>query len=95
MGNQNETGMTIPIEQFQCYVGAKIISATPMTEFSFHELQGKPLPENEDRPGYMVEYPNNYRSWSPKEVFEEAYRPVSDGEKDLLMANFTRVDASN
>jgi hypothetical protein len=26
--------------------------------------------------GYKVLYPDGYVSWSPKEVFEEAYRPV-------------------
>lgn len=26
--------------------------------------------------GYKVVYPDGYVSWSPKEVFEEAYRPI-------------------
>lgn len=26
--------------------------------------------------GYKVRYPDGYESWSPKEVFEEAYRPT-------------------
>lgn len=28
-------------------------------------------------PGYKVRYADGYESWSPKDVFEEAYRPVS------------------
>ena len=27
--------------------------------------------------GYRVRYPDGYESWSPKEVFEEAYRPTT------------------
>jgi len=52
------------------YIGAKIIKA---------ELQKK-----EDRDGYKVVYPDGYVSWSPKDVFEEAYREISDKEFDLL-----------
>ena len=28
-------------------------------------------------PGYKVIYPDGYVSWSPKDVFEEAYRPTN------------------
>lgn len=54
----------------RCYIGAKIIQAEPQ--------------EKDGLPGYRVLYPDDYVSWSPKAVFEEAYRPVSDGEKELL-----------
>ena len=27
--------------------------------------------------GYRVKYPDGYESWSPKDVFEEAYRPIN------------------
>ena len=42
------------------YIGTKIIEAE------------KQLRNNEE--GYKVVYPDNYVSWSPKSVFEEAYR---------------------
>ncbi len=29
------------------------------------------------RPGYKVRYADGYESWSPKEAFEEAYRPTN------------------
>lgn len=29
------------------------------------------------RPGYAVQYPDGYVSWSPKEAFEAAYRPTT------------------
>jgi len=45
------------------YIGTKIISAEPST--------------NEDGElGYKVIYQDGYTSWSPKEVFEEAYRTI-------------------
>lgn len=52
------------------YIGSKVINAEPQ--------------EKDGEPGYKVVYPDNYVSWSPKAVFEEAYRLVSDGERDLL-----------
>ena len=27
-------------------------------------------------PGYKVVYPDGYESWSPKDVFEEAYKEI-------------------
>jgi hypothetical protein len=46
----------------QYYVGAKIV-------------HGEPL-EKHGCPGYVVRYEDGYVSWSPKEVFEEAYFAV-------------------
>ena len=54
----------------QAYIGSKIINAEPQ--------------EKDGQAGYKVVYPDNYVSWSPKAVFEEAYRPVSNGERDLI-----------
>ena len=34
--------------------------------------------EKDGRPGYAVKYPDGYISWSPKDVFEAAYFPISD-----------------
>lgn len=33
--------------------------------------------ENSGKEGYIVVYENNYTSWSPKNVFEEAYRRIN------------------
>lgn len=43
----------------KCYVGVKMVQAEPM--------------EKDGKEGYKVVYPDGYESWSPKEVFEEAY----------------------
>ena len=44
------------------YIGTKIINAHP------HAKDGAD--------GYAVTYEDGYTSWSPKKVFEEAYRPT-------------------
>lgn len=53
----------------QQYIGTKIIQAEPALRYSLPNVPG------ED--GYKVVYPDGYESWSPKAVFEEAYRPCS------------------
>ena len=35
-------------------------------------------------PGYKVIYPDGYVSWSPKEVFEHAYREITEDEANLV-----------
>jgi len=52
------------------YIGTKMIKAY---------LQDKDGVE-----GYHVEYPDGYESWSPRDVFEDAYREVSPEEIALL-----------
>lgn len=42
----------------------------------YNSYRGWTIPENEDpsSEGYLVKYNDGYESWSPREVFEEAYR---------------------
>jgi len=75
------------------YIGTKVISGTPMTRIQYNDYRGWVIPEDENPldEGYLVEYepnedspPNHidhagYISWSPKSVFEEAYKPTSEG----------------
>jgi len=65
----------------QHYIGLKEIDAQPMNLGDYNKKRGWTIPENEDpaREGYNVHYPDGYESWSPKETFEEAYRPIEDG----------------
>ncbi len=73
------------------YIGTKMIKAEPAlrysdgTETMVVEL-GREKTAAEaafiDRAemcdmGYRVRYPDGYESWSPKDVFEEAYRPTT------------------
>ena len=54
----------------QKYIGTKIIEAEPCKAWKGTKLHKA----GED--GYKVRYPDGYESWSPKDVFEEAYRPT-------------------
>lgn len=47
----------------QTYYGTKRIQAEPQ--------------ERDGQPGYKVVYSDSYESWSPKDVFEEAYQPIT------------------
>lgn len=76
------------------FIGAKIIQAEPMDEVTFLlEFKGLDPQEannRETRSGYRVIYPpvhegdKGYVSWSPKNVFETAYREITDGEEQML-----------
>lgn len=68
------------------YIGAKIIQAEPMDEVTFLTTVKKEIlrADRETRPGYLVIYPDGYKSWSPKDVFETAYREVTESEKALI-----------
>ena len=58
------------------YIGTKEIMARPMTRGEYNVFKGWIMPSNEvtAEEGYLVEYADGYKSWSPKKVFEEAYR---------------------
>ena len=52
------------------YIGTKIIEAEPcaaLKNYGDHKVGD---------PGYKVRYEDGYESWSPKDVFEKAYRPM-------------------
>lgn len=74
----------------ETFIGTKMIKATAMTRQEYNDYRGWDLPEDENGTdaGYLVEYLDspttgmphdhtNYISWSPKEVFDKAYRPTS------------------
>lgn len=58
------------------YIGTKMLQAEPMNLGDYNQYRGWKIPVDEDptREGYLVAYEDGYRSWSPKEVFEEAYK---------------------
>jgi len=70
------------------YVGTKEVLAKPMTRREYNDYRGWELPsdENPNDEGYLVEYlnggkPNDarhegYISWSPVDVFNNAYKPA-------------------
>lgn len=81
----------------QQYTGTKVIKAKEMSRGEYNKLRGwvTPSDENPEDAGYLVEYvgqgnPNhadfsNYISWSPKQVFEEAYKPSGTPAERVLL----------
>lgn len=75
-------------DQFQLYEGTKRVRARPMTRGDYNAYRGWQVPtdENPADEGYLVEYEDGgksnhpdhkgYISWSPKDVFERAYKLV-------------------
>ena len=73
----------------QTYLGVKLIQARPMTRGHYNAYRGWDVPadENPNDIGYLVEYMDGgksnhpshdgYISWSPKDVFERAYRSTT------------------
>jgi hypothetical protein len=69
----------------QSFIGCKIVQAEPMDNCTFAQSKGKPWDTDyKVEPGYKVIYPDGYESWSPKAVFEQAYRLISDAEAELV-----------
>jgi len=69
------------IDDMKTYVGCKMVNATPMTDQEFCR-KVRDIPEiaewDDPRNGYLVEYKDGYKSWSPEVTFEEAYQ-ISEG----------------
>ena len=58
------------------FIGTKVIMAEPMTMTEAQKVLGREIkPATDEEDGYLVEYKDGYKSWSPKSVFDEAYKP--------------------
>lgn len=63
------------------YLGTKLVTAKSMTRPEAEFVLGrviKPAKQNYSDEGYLVQYEDGYRSWSPKDVFEKAYKPADN-----------------
>lgn len=56
----------------ELYIGVKMVKAVPCA--AWKDVGSHKVGD----PGYKVFYPDGYISWSPKDVFEEAYRPTDN-----------------
>lgn len=70
------------------YIGTKQVEAKPMSKGEAYEkglLKAGVVPSEEESSimGYHVRYKDGYESWSPKDVFEEAYQ-VSETPLDRM-----------
>ena len=63
------------------YLGTKLVTAKPMTRAEAEVVLGKfikPAKQEYSGEGYLVRYEDGYQSWSPKEVFDKAYKPADN-----------------
>lgn len=57
------------------YIGTKTIKAEPMAKSEAEKVLNRSITgASGGEDGYLVEYDDGYKSWSPKETFEKAYR---------------------
>lgn len=58
------------------FTGTKTVLACPMYHTMAENCLGRKITllEQYSGEGYLVEYPDGYTSWSPKEVFDAAYK---------------------
>lgn len=75
--DENTTEVGYTPGRFPQYLGVKIVDARPLTRDQFEALHGRNVGGDIHGDGYEVEYENGYKAWSPKEVFDAAYRPIS------------------
>lgn len=72
---------------FKTYTGTKTIKAMPMGANDAKrygaQISDETVRKNIGNNGYLVEYPDGYRSWSPAKAFEDAYR-VSETHIDRM-----------
>ena len=78
------------------YTGTKTVKACPMSLGEAEKVLGRKIEtsavENrEESEGYLVEYEDGYRSWSPKDVFDKAYR-VSETHLDRMNIELQEVE---
>lgn len=53
------------------YIGTKMVEAEPCAAWKYTDNR------KVGDPGYRVRYADGYESWSPKDVFERAYLPLT------------------
>lgn len=66
------------MEGTKTYVGVKLINARPLTRGEYNKYKHWQIPadENPNDEGYLVQYKDDYVSWSPKEVFDQSHIEV-------------------
>lgn len=59
------------------YTGTKTVKACRMSRVAAEEIIGRKIydDDRENEVGYLIEYADGYKSWSPAKAFEDAYRP--------------------
>jgi len=65
----------IDLTNLQPYVGTKMVKAKAMTGEDFAAYSGRSMGSGE---GMLVVYKDGFKSWSPKDVFDDAYAPTEN-----------------
>lgn len=79
------------------YIGTKQVEAEPMMLGEFYNKTGRSpygdgIEDHEEtEEGYLVRYKDGYESWSPKDVFDEAYK-CADTFKDRLYIELAELN---
>lgn len=61
------------------YIGTKVVQAKPMSLKDAQYVLGREIkPKTIEKDGYLVVYKDGYCSWSPKSVFDAAYRKLDE-----------------
>lgn len=63
------------------FIGVKMIEAVPMTAREANDKGHKIGNHSFEENGYEVTYNDNYKSWSPKNVFESTYFEIKADDK--------------
>jgi hypothetical protein len=84
-GLNNINSNNLKTKKMKKYLGVKIVSAEPMDSASFETKEKRSsrnvvdgLEREGTKEGYKVVYEDGYVSWSPKDVFEKAYRCIDN-----------------
>ncbi len=67
------------------FIGIKVVEAEPMDSITAVNLGYARIGSKYSGEGYHVIYNDNYHSWSPKKVFEEAYLKLDKANKDKMV----------
>lgn len=69
------------------YIGIKMVEAYPMRA-SMAVTNGYKIGNSHpDDMGYVITYPDGYKSWCPADVFEKSYYHIQDENGDMLYRN--------
>jgi len=65
------------------YIAVKAVNAVSMSLGEYNQFRGWTIPKDEDpdTQGYLVEYSDGYKSWSPAKAFESSHLEIDDPTK--------------
>lgn len=85
--------MGLNISNYEKYIGTKVIKAEPMTVTEAQVLGVEIKPATVEENGYLVEYKDGYKSWSPKSVFDKHISLMRTSKTDFVLSMMSYVTA--